>query len=507
MKRFRAYLPFALNTFQRMLAYRANVIIFMVGELAILVVSFFLWRAVFQSSPEQVLQGFSMQEMYLYIFITFLTGLMTSVDISFDIAREVKDGTIAINLIRPISYEKRMLFQALGGVLYNFVVIFLGAFILANSIHYGTTGTLLLGNGPLYALSMLLGLLINFYFSYTFGLLAFKVTNMWGVSQIMGAISQLLSGALIPLVFFPGIFRSIVEKLPFGSMIYTPTMIYVLYSFSQGTYLLGLLPSVFFIYDQQREGIILWGIVAGMAVLLSFWRKDQELQWRKEYQLRKRLYEQEEMETLLLHEQKHLENMSRLKERQRIAEVLHDELGHELTAAHLSLKAARTVAKEEEGLLVNTLDKSLHRLEAGLTKLKEAVRQIEPTKESFLDTVETLKKECTYPVTFTHEGDLRRLEPYQEQLVFGMIKEGFTNIEKHANPSEVEIHVAILETVLRVRLYNDGVKEEKSMTGGNGLRYLRKRLEAVGGTVSSQKEKGAFTLLMVLPLRGGNEDD
>jgi|GEM_PF-563227 len=284
-------------------------------------------------------------------------------------------------------------------------------------------------------------------------------------------------------------------------------IIYVLYSFSQGTYLLGLLPSVFFIYDQQREGIILWGIVAGMAVLLSFWRKDQELQWRKEYQLRKRLYEQEEMETLLLHEQKHLENMSRLKERQRIAEVLHDELGHELTAAHLSLKAARTVAKEEEGLLVNTLDKSLHRLEAGLTKLKEAVRQIEPTKESFLDTVETLKKECTYPVTFTHEGDLRRLEPYQEQLVFGMIKEGFTNIEKHANPSEVEIHVAILETVLRVRLYNDGVKEEKSMTGGNGLRYLRKRLEAVGGTVSSQKEKGAFTLLMVLPLRGGNEDD
>lgn len=227
MKRFRAYLPFTLNTFQRMLAYRANVIIFMVGELAILVVSFFLWRAVFQSSPEQVLQGFNLQEMYLYIFITFLTGLMTSVDISFDIAREVKDGTIAINLIRPISYEKRMLFQALGGVLYNFVVIFLGAFMVVNSIHYGTTGTLLLGNGPLYALSMLLGLLINFYFSYTFGLLSFKVTNMWGVSQIMGAISQLLSGALIPLVFFPGIFRSIVEKLPFGSMIYTPTMIYL----------------------------------------------------------------------------------------------------------------------------------------------------------------------------------------------------------------------------------------------------------------------------------------
>lgn len=227
MKRLKTYLPFTFNTFQMLLSYKANVIIFMMGEWLMLMVSFFLWKAIFTSSPGQILNGFSLEEMYAYIMFSFLTALMTSVDISFDISREVKDGTIAINLIRPISYEMRMLFQALGGVLYNFIVIFVAAFAVVNVLLFNATGTVYLTQILLYAVSLLLGLLINFYFSYTFGLLSFKVTNMWGVSQIMGALSQLLSGALIPLVFFPETVQRIIQLLPFSSIIYTPVMIYL----------------------------------------------------------------------------------------------------------------------------------------------------------------------------------------------------------------------------------------------------------------------------------------
>ncbi len=43
----------------------------------------------------------------------------------------------------------------------------------------------------------------------------------------MGALSQLLSGALIPLVFFPDLVQKIIQVLPFSSIIYTPVMIYL----------------------------------------------------------------------------------------------------------------------------------------------------------------------------------------------------------------------------------------------------------------------------------------
>lgn len=221
------YLPFAVNVFQRLLSYKANVIIFVLGEGMLLAVTYYLWRAIYGSSPDTIIKGFTLNEMIIYVLISFLTTLMTSVDIVYDIANEVKDGSIAINLVRPVSYEKRMMFQSLGNIMYNFVVIFIAAFTLINILFYSYRGTLSISCILLYLLSTALGALINFYFSYAFGLLSFKITNMWGLSQIMGAIVQLLSGALIPIVFFPSIVQKLIGLLPFSSLIYTPTMIYL----------------------------------------------------------------------------------------------------------------------------------------------------------------------------------------------------------------------------------------------------------------------------------------
>lgn len=224
---FKAYLPFATNVFQRLISYKANVIIFLFGEFMMLATSYYLWRAIYKSTSNTAINGFSLNEMIIYVLMSFLTSLMISVDISYDISKEVKDGSIAINLIKPISYEKRMMFQAFGNVMYNFVVIFILGFIAINILFYKYTASLSVINILLYIISTIFGILINFYFSYTFGLLSFKITNMWGLSQIMQSIVQLLSGALIPIVFFPRIVQKLITFLPFSSTIYTPTMIYL----------------------------------------------------------------------------------------------------------------------------------------------------------------------------------------------------------------------------------------------------------------------------------------
>ena len=226
-KKLKTYLPFALNVFQRNLSYRANAVIFILGESIMLAVTYYLWKAIYGSSADSIIKGFSLNDMIIYVLVSFLTTLITSADILHDIYREVKDGSIAINLIRPISYEKRMIFQGLGNVMYNFVVIFIISFIVITILYYKYTGSLSLFNIIFYLISMMLGVLINLYYSYAFGLISFKITNMWGLSQIMGAISQLLSGTLIPIVFFPKAIQWIFNFLPFSSMVYTPTMIYL----------------------------------------------------------------------------------------------------------------------------------------------------------------------------------------------------------------------------------------------------------------------------------------
>lgn len=227
LKDIKTYLPFTLNTFQKNLSYRANVIIFIIGDCIMLAVSYYLWKAIYASSETPIINGFTLNEMIIYVLISFLTGLLISIDISYRISSEVKDGSIAINLIRPINYEKRMLFEGLGDVLYNFIVVFIIGITAVTILLYNYSMSLSLVQVLAYSLSVIMSILLSFYYSYIFGLLSFKLTNMWGVSQIMAAIIQLLSGMLIPIVFFPSWAQGLFNFLPFSSMIYTPTMIYL----------------------------------------------------------------------------------------------------------------------------------------------------------------------------------------------------------------------------------------------------------------------------------------
>lgn len=223
----KSYLTFTKNTFQKNLSYRANAIIFFLGELMLLFITFYLWKAIYRSSDSMIIKGFSLNEMIVYVLISFITSVTINSNIGSSISREVKDGSIAINLIRPINYEKRMFFESLGNLMYSFIVVFFIGFILINILQINYSGKFSVVNIILYLISILAGFIIDFYYSYMFGLLSFKITNMWGLNQIMNAIFQLLSGALIPMVFFPSWMQGIFNFLPFSSMIYTPSMIYL----------------------------------------------------------------------------------------------------------------------------------------------------------------------------------------------------------------------------------------------------------------------------------------
>ncbi len=71
---------------------------------------FYLWKAVFDSSQEPLIQGFSMADITLYIIMSFVTNLLTRSDSSFMIGDEVKDGSIIMRLLRPVHFAASYLF-------------------------------------------------------------------------------------------------------------------------------------------------------------------------------------------------------------------------------------------------------------------------------------------------------------------------------------------------------------------------------------------------------------
>ena len=76
-------------------------------------------------------------------------------------------------------------------------------------------------------MAFLLGYCVNFFVNFLMNSIAFWTLETFAVQLIVRWASDLLSGQVIPLTFFPGILGRIVFALPFAAIYSTPLLIYV----------------------------------------------------------------------------------------------------------------------------------------------------------------------------------------------------------------------------------------------------------------------------------------
>lgn len=221
------YLPFTKNIFQQYLAYRSNFFMYLLGAFMRVFCLIFLWKAIFVGSGKEILNGFSFPVMVSYLILSTCISECIGGSVVNLVHSEVKKGTIAMQLIKPISYRLRLYFSSLGDSLYVFIFLMIPGFIgmiIINAI-YGSLSVFTPLNILFFVISFCFSIMINLSLSFVLGMITFITTNMWGILQIYQAVFRLLSGALIPLSFFPPIFEKILTYLPFSSLISAPANI------------------------------------------------------------------------------------------------------------------------------------------------------------------------------------------------------------------------------------------------------------------------------------------
>lgn len=223
------YFPFARSVIQRRMSYKIGFLMRIVGGLLQVLIMYYLWMAIFNSSPNGQIKGFSSSEMVVYIIISYITAQVININIEGTIAYEIRDGSVAVNLIRPISYKKRVFAESLGEVLLRSLTTLLPLWIGFLVYRFVTIKELPpnIGTVLLFLISLFLGYMIMFLFNFIFGLSAFFVTYIWGFMVCKGVILRFFSGELIPIVFFPSAVQKALQYLPFSSINYTPVMIYM----------------------------------------------------------------------------------------------------------------------------------------------------------------------------------------------------------------------------------------------------------------------------------------
>ena len=104
-----------------------------------------------------------------------------------------------------------------------------------------------------------LSVVINYNIDFIVGTICLYTESIWGINIMKQMIVSLLSGAAIPLAFFPEAFAKVVNVLPFKSIYDTPL-----------TLLLASNPD-FYTVASKLGTSILWAVVISIASSL-FWK-------------------------------------------------------------------------------------------------------------------------------------------------------------------------------------------------------------------------------------------
>ncbi|MEU7137024.1 histidine kinase [Streptomyces sp. NPDC046261] len=216
----------------------------------------------------------------------------------------------------------------------------------------------------------------------------------------------------------------------------------------------------------------------------------------------------------LLREREMVAGQARMRERQRIAQDMHDSLGHQLALIAVqtgALEVDRELTgrqREAVGVLREASVAAMQELREVVGILKDGTPEEEQPTSRVVAGIEELADAAAAAgmrVTLERFGEARPLAPAADHAGYRIVQEGLTNAAKHAPGAPISIALRYEPDSLLVEVANGPVPEcggppPEAVSGGQGLTGLRERARLVGGMVfTGPAEGGGFRLAGVLP--------
>ena len=221
------YLAIFRVRFIHTLQYRAAALAGIATQFAWGFMEIFAFAAFYRAYPEAFPMEFSDTVSYVWMQQAFLALFMMWFWEN-DIAAAVAEGSIAYEMVRPVDLYSRWFCQAaanrLARALLRCAPILLVAFIVPEP--YRMTLPPDAAQLLLFLLSAALALGVVVAFSMLMYISLFYTLSPMGVRIIVASVSDFLSGATIPLPFFPARVLAVVRLLPFAAMQNMPLRIY-----------------------------------------------------------------------------------------------------------------------------------------------------------------------------------------------------------------------------------------------------------------------------------------
>jgi signal transduction histidine kinase len=193
------------------------------------------------------------------------------------------------------------------------------------------------------------------------------------------------------------------------------------------------------------------------------------------------------------------------RERARIAQDLHDDLGSSLTRISLlsSLLQADKDKPDQVAIHAGKISESADQTVRALEEIVWAVRPGSDSLQSLVEYIAHFANEAFEDnptrcrLDLPHDLPTKPLPPDVRHNIFLIVKEALTNALRHAGAKEVHVQAKVSENSLEILVQDDGRGFEPSMPPTEGKRHglgnMRRRAETIGGTLELQSTPGKGT--------------
>ena len=258
----------------------------------------------------------------------------------------------------------------------------------------------------------------------------------------------------------------------------------------------------------QETVVFNYGLVAAFSVvvyslLVQFTTREQYL----ENQLDRMRWDMQKLSKSLSENNDFIrqsEYTYKLEERNRLAQVFHDKIGHSMTGALIQMEASKRLLDTDKEKAQELLQNAINISKIGIENIRITLKSLKPPTEQvginrlklFIDEFST---KHNIRCSFLFKGNIEIITPIQWKVIQENLMEALTNALKYSEATIISIEIDVLNTMIKVVVKDNGIGVQK-VKKGLGIIGMEERTASINGKIIVDGIEG-FSITMLIPIQ------
>lgn len=323
------------------------------------------------------------------------------------------------------------------------------------------------------------------------------------IDLLLGALMYRYYGGLIVMYYFIAIIDASImldKKLCYISFIFELTFVYYFGTYSYSTNYNGKISVVY--------NLIITIILMTLGRYIHYQSSGTKEAHKLYDELRRSEDELQAAYKRLEQYSNTVEELTLLRERNRISREIHDTVGHTLTTMIMELQALPHIIKTDEKKTREMIESMITFSKKGLEDVRRAVTNLKPVEFdeyagifAIKELIVKFKKVSECNVNLTVSKNQYHLTPDQAFILYRVIQESLNNAIKHGNATSIDVIINFGRDKVVTTISNNG-RGCKEIKKGFGIKGMEERISKLNGTMEVYSgEAIGFEVRVKLPVQ------